>query len=241
MTSDWLIPDWPAPAAVKACVTTASHGDSRGDYAAFNLALHVGDDEQQVQANRQLLQQQLGCTPYWLQQVHGAAVIELPPTKENTADASISRQPGNACAILTADCLPVLFAASDASCVAAAHAGWRSLAAGVLENSVRAMGTAPEQIIAWLGPAIGQCCFEVGDEVRTAFVSQHQQTQQAFCPGQRPGKWQADLYRLARIRLAAIGVTSVYGGGLCSKCDHRFYSYRRQPNSGRFASLVWLT
>lgn len=238
MNNDWLWPQLPVP-GVKACVTTASHGDSSGAYASFNLALHVGDDGAQVAANRQLLQQQLGCTPYWLQQVHGTAVIELPPTKDSTADASISRQRRVACAILTADCLPVLFCSTDGSCVGAAHAGWRSLAAGVLENTVAAMAVPAGQIIAWLGPAIGQCCFEVGPEVRAEFVRQHPGAQAAFIASPRRGHWQADLYHLARIRLAAVGVNCVLGGGLCSKCEHRFYSFRRQANTGRFASLIW--
>lgn len=241
MLKHWLQPDWQAPDAVRAIVTTASHGASLGDYAAFNLALHVGDDAAQVKANREYLEQQLGCRTQWLDQVHGNLVVELPQHESTPiADASISRERGLACAILTADCLPVLFASKNADCVAAAHAGWRSLAGGVLENTVQAMDCVPEQIVAWLGPAIGQCCFEIGGEVREAFIAQHSAAITAFIPAQRSGHWYADLYQLARLRLAAVGVHEVSGGGLCTKCDNRFYSYRRQPNTGRFASLIWL-
>lgn len=247
-TQNWLLPNWPAPSNVKACVTTTSapaqliqlNPCAKTNYGGFNLALHVGDNQQQVMTNREFLAQQLGCTPYWLNQIHSSTVASLPQNgQEPEADASISSQAKVACAILSADCLPVLFANQAGTCVGAAHAGWRGLASGVMENCLQAMNCAPQQIIAWLGPAIGQCCFEVGEEVRAAFIEQNQQNQQAFIPGVQLGKWQADLYQLARLRLNASGVSQIYGGDLCSKCDSRFYSYRRQPNTGRFASLIW--
>lgn len=238
---DWLIPDWPAPKHVRACVTTRSSGDSVEPFAAFNLGEHVGDESEQVQRNRQSLAALLECQPSWLNQVHGAAVVAADATQTLTADASVSRQLRLACCIMSADCLPVLLTDQAGTCVAAAHAGWRSLAAGILENTVASMQVAPQQLMAWLGPAIGPAVFEVGGEVRDAFVQQHAKTAQAFVPSHNTGRWLADIYQLARIRLAACGVTAVYGGGLCTLTDPRFYSYRRQPITGRFASLVWIT
>lgn len=238
---DWLVPDWPAAVNVRACVTTRSVGDSDEPFAAFNLGAHVGDSIEQVQANRAYLAEALQCQPTWLNQVHGHAVVSANAEQTLTADASVSRQAGLACCIMSADCLPVLFTDQAGSCVAAAHAGWRSLVAGVLENTVAAMQVAPEQIMAWLGPAIGVNAFEVGAEVREAFIQIHPITEQAFVPSVNQGRWMADIYQLARLRLAACGVMAVYGGGLCTLTDPRFYSYRRQPVTGRFASLVWLS
>lgn len=236
----WLAADWPAPARVRTCVTTRSFGPSQTPYDCFNLGDHVGDDPQQVQANRDWLAQQLGCTPVWLNQVHSLEVVEAVPGTVATADASWSRTSGVACAIMSADCLPVLFADRAGSCVAAAHAGWRGLAAGVLEHSIAAMQVPAAEVLAWLGPAIGPAAFEVGPEVREAFVVQHAETASAFVPSARAGHWLADLYQLARIRLAAAGVQAVFGGGQCSLSDERFYSYRRNPVTGRMASLIWL-
>lgn len=238
---DWLIPDWPAPQHVRACVTTRSTGESVAPYASFNLGVHVGDNLEQVQRNRSYLAQVLQCQPTWLDQVHGNRVVTADATQTLSADASVSRSVGLACCIMSADCLPVLFTDQAGSCVAAAHAGWRSLAAGVLENTVAHMQVAPQHILAWLGPAIGAEVFEVGGEVREVFMQQHPIAEQAFVPSQNPGRWLADIYQLARIRLAACGVHSVYGGGFCTLTDPRFYSYRREPVSGRFASLVWIT
>lgn len=240
-STDWLIPDWPAPQTVRACITTRSEGDSAGPFAAFNVAEHVGDSLEQVRRNRQYLAGTLQCQPTWLNQVHGACVVTADAAQLHTADASVTAEIGLACCVMSADCLPVLFADQAGSCVAAAHAGWRGLAAGVLENTVATMLVAPQQIMAWLGPAIGAAVFEVGDEVREAFVQQHSVAAQAFVPSKHSGRWMADIYQLARIRLAACGVQAVYGGGLCTMTDPRFYSYRRQPVTGRFASLVWLT
>ncbi len=237
---DWIVPDWPAPTNVRACVTTRSNGDSLPPFDCFNLGDHVGDDSSQVQANRDWLAQQLGCTPVWLEQVHGTAVVEACPGPVATADACWSAAPGVACSILTADCLPVLFTDSAGSRVAAAHAGWRSLVDGVLENTLAAMQVEPAQTLVWLGPAIGPEVYEVGPEVRAAFVGQNEASTAAFVPSGRPGHWLADLYLLARIRLSAAGVNFVYGGGFCTLTDSRFYSYRRNAVTGRMASLIWL-
>jgi len=239
--SDLLQPDWPAPANVRACVTTRAGGVSRAPFDSFNLGEHVDDDPAAVAENRRRLQALLGCRPAWLSQVHGVAVVEADPARVLEADASWSAAPGVACTIMTADCLPVLFCDRAGRRVAAAHAGWRGLASGVLEASVAALGCPADQVLAWLGPAIGPQAFEVGAEVRAAFVGQHAAAAAAFVPSVNPGRFMADLYQLARIRLAAIGVTAVYGGGLCTYSDaERFYSYRRQPRTGRLASLVWL-
>ena len=239
--ADWLQPDWPVPEHVRACVTTRSMGDSQGPFAHFNLGAHVGDSAQQVQKNRRYLAKVLRCQPTWLNQVHGNQVVSADASQVLTADASLSRTPGLASCIMSADCLPVLFTDQAGSCVAAAHAGWRSLVAGVLENTVTSMQIAPDQVMAWLGPAIGAQEFEVGPEVREAFLEQHAVAQVAFVPSANPGRWLADIYQLARIRLAACGVHAVYGGGLCTVTDPRFYSYRADSVTGRFASLVWIS
>ncbi|MFT0211725.1 peptidoglycan editing factor PgeF [Pseudomonas sp. F1_0610] len=237
---DWLAPDWPAPSNVKSCVTTVSGGLSQGPYASFNLGDHVGDDKMAVAHNRQFLAQQLHCQPTWLEQVHGTAVADAVTHMRCTADASITQQKGIACCVMTADCLPVLFCDQQGTQVAAAHAGWRGLAGGMLEQTVKQFTTAPDQLMAWLGPAISQAAFEVGLQVRDAFMSQHLEAEQAFVPSVNQGKWMADLYQLARIRLASCGVHQVYGGGECTYYDQRFYSYRRNSVTGRFASLIWL-
>lgn len=237
---DWLKPDWPAPEHVRACVTTCSGGDSLVPYAHFNLGEHVGDSLEQVQKNRQYLADALDCQPTWLNQVHGDQVVTVDATQVLSADASVSREANLACCIMSADCLPVLFSDQAGSCVAAAHAGWRSLLAGILENTVTSMQVETAQIIAWLGPAIGADTFEVGDEVRVAFMQKDPSTAQAFVPSKNADRWMADIYQLARIRLTAHGVHAVYGGGFCTLSDPRFYSYRRQSVTGRFASLVWI-
>ncbi|MBS7325075.1 MAG: peptidoglycan editing factor PgeF [Thiopseudomonas sp.] len=237
---DWLQADWPAALRVRTCVTTRSAGSSQPPFDCFNLGDHVGDAPQQVQANRDGLAQQLNCTPVWLEQVHGIAVVEARPGTPATADACWTRTPGVACAIMTADCLPVLFTDRAGTVVAAAHAGWRSLVAGVLEQTVAAMQVNADEVLVWLGPAIGPQVFEVGPEVREAFVALHGASESAFVPSARAGHWLADLYQLARIRLATVGVQAVYGGGECTLSDTRFYSYRRNAVTGRMASLVWL-
>ncbi len=238
-----ITPDWPAPPAVRAVSTTRAGGVSLAPYASFNLAEHVGDDPAAVARNRRRLRTRLAlpAEPRWLQQVHGCQVAEAAAATPLTpADACIGRRPGEVCAVLTADCLPVLLCDREASVVAAAHAGWRGLAAGVLEASVAALGVAPPRLLAWLGPAIGAEVFEVGDEVRAAFV-QHQPQAAAAFRAQPDGRWIADIYRLARLRLQAAGVEAVYGGGLCTYSDPaRFYSYRRESTTGRMATLIWL-
>ncbi|WP_298187097.1 peptidoglycan editing factor PgeF [uncultured Pseudomonas sp.] len=237
---DWLMPQWPAPAKVNACVTTRSGGVSLTPYDTLNLGEHVGDDPQAVAKNRQRLVSLLGCKPAWLQQVHGVAAVEANPAAVLEADASWTSTPGVACTVMTADCLPALFCDRAGTRVAAAHAGWRGLAGGVLEATLDELAVPADQVLVWLGPAIGPQAFEVGAEVRDAFVSQHAQAAAAFQPSVNPGKFMADIYQLARIRLAACGVEAVYGGDFCTVSDPRFFSYRRSAQTGRFASLIWL-
>lgn len=241
MAESFLFPDWPAPANVYARVTTRAGGASLPPYDGFNLGDHVGDDPAAVAANRAELRTFCPADPKWLKQVHGVAVA-CADTMQATeaADASVAFQPNTVSVVLTADCLPVLFCNRAGTVVAAAHAGWRGLAAGVLEATLKAMRTNPDEILAWMGPAIGAQAFEVGDEVRTVFVRDLPGASQAFKPG-LPGKWFADIYLLARLRLARAGVNQVYGGGLCTYTDAaRFYSFRRNPVTGRMASLIWI-
>ncbi|MFL7964496.1 peptidoglycan editing factor PgeF [Pseudomonas kielensis] len=238
--SAWLTPDWPAPARVKACVTTREGGVSLAPFDSLNLGDHVGDDPTAVAENRRRLIDRFVITPAWLQQVHGIAVVEADPTQVATADASWTATPGIACTAMTADCLPVLFCNRAGTRVAAAHAGWRGLANGVLEATLDSLAVPANEILAWLGPAIGPQAFEVGPEVREAFIAQRPEAVEAFAASPNAGKFLADIYQLARLRLAARGVTAVYGGGLCTVNDPRFFSYRRNPRTGRFASLVWI-
>lgn len=238
----FLAPDWPAPPAVRAVVTTRTGGVSAGAYASFNLASHVGDDPAAVAANRRRLRAalELPAEPSWLQQVHGAAVARLPGPLPESADAAVTTERGPVCAVMVADCLPVLLASRDADRVGVAHAGWRGLAAGVIEATVAALGGDPARLIAWLGPAIGPRAFEVGSEVRAAFTNGDPGASAHFQPG-RDGRWFADLPGLARRRLATCGVASVYGGIDCTVADPaRFYSYRRDGATGRMAALIWL-
>nr|WP_246533352.1 peptidoglycan editing factor PgeF [Pseudomonas lalucatii] len=235
-----MIPDWPAPARVRACVSTRSGGVSLPPFDSLNLGEHVDDDPVAVAENRRRLVARLGCRPAWLRQVHGLAVAQADPGGVAEADASWSASPGVACDVMTADCLPALFCDRAGSRVAAAHAGWRGLVAGVLEATLDGLGCAPEDVLVWLGPAIGPQSFEVGAEVREVFVAAQAQAADAFVPSANAGRFLADIYRLARIRLAARGVTAVSGGGLDTYHDPRFFSYRRNPRTGRFASLIWL-
>lgn len=237
---EWLVPEWPAPRNVRACVTTRQGGVSLAPFDAFNLGDHVGDDPLAVAANRQRLHVTLGCQPAWLKQTHSTIVTPASEADCPQADAGWTDVAGLACAVLTADCLPVLFCDRDGHRVAAAHAGWRGLAGGILEHTVAELQVAPDRLMAWLGPAIGPASFEVGGEVREAFVTSHAPASEAFVPSRKPGRYMADLYHLARIRLAACGVTDVYGGSFCTFQDPRFYSYRRESHTGRFASLIWL-
>lgn len=240
-----LRPCWPAPTVVYACSSLRGGGVSTGAYAEANLGDHVGDDPRAVASNRERLRQGLPDRPElaWLQQVHGTAVVRADPTRVAVADAQFSMAAGVACAVLTADCLPVLFCDRNATRVAAAHAGWRGLAAGILEQTVAALGVAPEDVLAWLGPAISRDAFEVGPEVRAELLrgpGDPRALAAAFEAGEGD-RWWADLYQLARLRLAACGVTAVYGGDRCTYREPRqFFSYRRDPVCGRQASLIYL-
>lgn len=236
----WLTPDWPAPAWVKACVTTRAGGVSQAPFDSFNLGAHVGDEVAAVAQNRHSLIARLNCQPAWLQQVHGTVVADADPSAVVEADASWTATAGIACTVMTADCLPALFCDRAGTRVAAAHAGWRGLVNGVLEATLDALAVPAEEVLVWLGPAIGPQAFEVGGEVREAFMAVQPEADQAFVPSINAGKYMADIYQLARLRLAARGVTAVYGGGFCTVSDPRFFSYRRSARTGRFASLVWL-
>ncbi len=245
---DLLRPDWPAPANVRALSTTRAGGVSQPPWDTLNLGDHVGDNPDHVGANRQRLANSEGLLPEsigWLKQVHGTDVVELTPAmaaRVPTADASFTRHAKVACAILTADCLPVILADQEGTVVGAAHGGWRSLCGGVLENLVTAMDVEPNTLQAWLGPAIGPDHFEVGPEVRDAFLAADPAAASAFrTSGARPGHFMADIYVLATQRLNHLGVTTVSGGGLCTVSDKaRFFSYRRDGQTGRMATLVWL-
>lgn len=239
-------PQWPRHPRIRACVTTRQGGFSRGAYSSLNLADHVGDDPVDVRQNRRLLRTHLGleCEPGWLTQVHGTDVVRLELAERvhvRTADAAWTDRRGLACAILTADCLPVLFADDQGICVAAAHAGWRGLAAGVLERAVEHLPAAPRALSAWLGPAIGADAFEVGQDVFETFVGVDPEAALAFRAG-RKGRYLCDLHVLARRRLAAAGVTRVYGDATpCTVRDaDTYFSYRRDRTCGRMATLVWI-
>lgn len=247
MTEPWIFPEWPAPPSVHAAVSTRQGpGISASPYDRLNLGLRSGDELEAVRCNRSVLRPTLDLPsePRWLQQVHGCEVAQLgplPTPHEPQADAAVSHIGGTVLSILTADCLPVLFCASDGREIAAAHAGWRGLAGGVLEATISQMETEPARLMAWLGPCIGAASYEVGGEVRAAFVDQHDAAAACFEPT-RTNHWRCDLAALARQRLAAAGVKAVYGGGFDTLTDDRFYSFRRDGHaSGRFASLIWLS
>lgn len=238
-----LYPDWPAPPGVRAFVSTRLGGASRGTFASLNLGDHVGDDAVAVAANRRLLRSFLPGEPLWLRQVHGVAVADAALSHEAPpeADAAVARDAGRVCVVLTADCLPVLFCDTAGRVVAVAHAGWRGLLGGVLERTVEAMVVPPGEVLAWLGPAIGPAAFEVGGEVREAFVAEDPRATTAFHPGAMPGKWWGDLPALARQRLERQGVVRIHGGGLCTFRDReRFFSFRRDGVTGRLGSFIWL-
>lgn len=236
-----LLPAWPAPANVRALVTTRAGGASAAPWASLNLGDHVGDDATAVAENRRRLRTLLPAEPVWLRQVHGTDCVSAEAATVNaSADAASTRQRGIVCAVLTADCLPVLFCDVAGTVVAVAHAGWRGLAAGVLEHTVAAMQVAPENLMAWIGPGIGPRAFEVGDDVRRAFVAQMPDAEQAFV-AKGGGKFWCDLPLLARQRLAGLGIRRLASADLCTYGDaERFYSYRRDGVTGRFASLIWL-
>lgn len=240
-----LTPEWPAPGGVRAAFTLRSGGVSAPPFDTLNVGAHVGDAAQSVAENRRLIRAALTLPeePVWMEQVHGLDVLDLDAAARTAAagvaDAALTRARGRVCAVQVADCLPVLFAVRDGSAVAAAHAGWRGLAAGVLEATMRALAVGPERLIAWLGPAIGQAHFEVGEKVRRAFLARDAAAAHAFVPNAR-GRWQCDLVGLARGRLQTLGVTAIFGGAWCTYADAaRFFSFRRDGRCGRMAALIW--
>ena len=238
-----LLPDWPAPANVRAAATTRRGGVSRGPFAALNLGTQTEDDPDAVRANRKRLQGRLGLArePVWLHQIHSAIVIRADEVQEApAADAAWTERADVACTVLTADCLPILFCDQNGARVAAAHGGWRGLASGILAETVRALDVPSPELMAWLGPAIGPDAFEVGPEVRKAFVDRWPDTAMAFREG-KSDRWFCDIYDIARIQLRELGITDIYGGGFCTVTDEeRFYSFRRDGRCGRMASLIWL-
>ncbi len=250
----WLVPDWPAPPNVRALTSLRSGGVSRSPYDSLNLADHVGDATGAVAENRARLLRVTGvpAEPCWLAQVHGTNVVAADDWRPDVeADAVYATVPGRVCAVMTADCLPLLLCDRDGGCVAAVHVGWRGLADGVIEAALRKLPVAPDRLLAWLGPAIGPDAFEVGGEVRERFTGADPGMDPGmdpcidsgaaalFRPG-RPGRWMADLYGLARLRLRAAGIAAIHGGGWCTVRDSgRFYSYRRDGATGRMASLIW--
>ena len=236
----WLVADWPAPPGVHAATSLRTGGVSPAPWDSLNLAMHVEDDPARVAENRRRLE--LPAEPVWLEQVHGTAVVRADTVRDDEvprADAAWTDRKGVICAVLTADCLPVLFSDRAGTRVAAAHAGWRGLAAGVLEATVAALGVPGDEILAWLGPAIGPESYEVDETVRAAFLAADPAAEAAFTPT-RPGHWHLDLYTAARRRLEAHGVT-VHGGEYCTFREaDRFYSYRRDGLTGRMATVIWL-
>lgn len=237
---EFIIPDWPAPVHVKALQTTRAGGVSTGKYASLNLGDHVKDDPLHVAHNRQLLSPMLPSEPVWLQQVHGVRVIDAGTSScLETADASFTTRKDVVCVTMTADCLPVLLCDEAGTAVAAIHAGWRSLCDGVIEATVKTMPVEAGQLMAWLGPAIGPDAFEIGGEVREQFIAQDAQAETAFRP--HGEKWLGDLYAIARQRLQALGIEHIYGGGRCTYSEpDTFFSFRRDGDTGRMATLIWL-
>ncbi len=241
--SKLIVPQWPLPKGVAACSTTRIGGVSLPPYDSLNLGAHCGDNPDHVEENRKRLfaAGNLPSKPVWLEQVHGKDVLKLTgePYASKRADASYSNTPGTVCAVMTADCLPVLFCNRVGTEVAAAHAGWRGLCAGVLEETVSCFADNPENILAWLGPAIGPRAFEVGVEVREAFMAVDAKASAAFI--QHGDKYLADIYQLARQRLANVGVEQIFGGDRCTYTENEtFFSYRRDKTTGRMASFIWL-
>jgi len=246
MRNNFIIPDWPAPPGVHALQTTRCGGFSAAPYDSFNLGGHVGDDPITVEKNRNLLNTLVPSEPVWLEQMHGTEVVLAEAAGcRPRADACISHKNNAVCVVMAADCLPVLLCDESGSVVGAAHAGWRGLAAGVIEATAHAMAVPPASLMAWFGPAIGPQAFEVGEEVREIFMNHDPAAEAAFTPSplaEEGGgeKYLTDLYLLARQRLAALGVTQIFGGGFCTHSDaQRFFSYRRDGRTGRMATLIW--
>jgi polyphenol oxidase len=239
MPPEWIVPDWPAPGIVRALITTRLGGVSRGPYSSMNLGIRVDDDPDAVKKNRSKLRALLPGEPKWLAQVHGARVVDADTVVDPVeADAAYSRKDA-ICAVLIADCMPILLCDRDGQAVAAAHAGWRGLASGVLEATVSALRIPPARLHAFLGPAIGPDAFEVGEDVYRAFVSTSSPAASAFRP-KSGDKWMCDLFAIARQQLQALGILSVHGGGLCTYSNpSRFFSHRRDKTSGRMAALIW--
>lgn len=243
----FIYPDWPAPVNVHAASTTRQGGVSAAPYKGFNLATHVGDEELAVQQNRRQLSEalQLPAEPAWLEQVHGTEVLEASGLGNSAvADASMTGKPGVVCTVMTADCLPVLMCDRRGRAVAAAHAGWRGLAGGVIEATAKRLcqqlDCHADELLVWLGPAIGPQAFEVGNDVRDTFICINAAAEQAFVAN-RPEHWRADIYQLARQTLQRAGIDAVYGGGRCTYSEEdNFFSFRRSPSTGRMASLIWL-
>jgi len=240
----WIIPDWPAPANVNAVSTTRNGGKSAAPFNSLNLGDHVGDNGLDVAANRQRVGDllRLPTEPLWLEQVHGTVVSGMDASScYAAADASVALKAGQVSIIMTADCLPVLFCDRAGTRVASAHAGWRGLCDGVLENTLNQLQCDASDVLVWLGPAIGPEKFEVGDEVRAAFMKHDTNAESAFIAGKQAGKWLADIYQLAKQRLRQQGIEHIYGGDFCTVSDsERFFSYRRDGQTGRLASLIWL-
>ena len=236
-----IVPEWPAPANVKALQTTRNGGASAAPYDSFNLGSHVDDNPLVVNRNRMQLAHLMPSEPVWLNQVHGITVVDAGQAScLPQGDACVSTHRGAVCVVMTADCLPVLLCDDKGSVVGAAHAGWRGLCDGVIEYTVKEMKVPASTLMAWFGPAIGPAAFEVGEEVRAAFIAKQPEAVAAFVPG-KPGKWLADIYQLARLRLQALGIQRIYGGNLCTFSDaERFYSYRRDGVTGRMGSFIWL-
>ncbi|MCL2658712.1 MAG: peptidoglycan editing factor PgeF [Betaproteobacteria bacterium] len=237
-----IVPDWSAPANVRAFFTMRAGGVSQPPYASLNLGDHVGDVPQAVTANRLRVASMLPTEPVWLNQVHGVQAVDAANPQTRDADAVFARVSGTVCAVMVADCLPVLFCDRVGRAVGAAHAGWRGLSGGVLEACIAAMSCPPDELLAWLGPAIGPDAFEVGPEVREHFVVDDAQTASCFKQG-RGDRWMADIFALARRRLSRAGVRddAVFGGDECTFSDAaRFFSYRRDGRTGRMGAFIWL-
>ncbi|MGZ5037229.1 MAG: peptidoglycan editing factor PgeF [Usitatibacter sp.] len=241
---EWITPEWPAPDHVRAFVTTRQGGVSSGEYGSLNLGTASGDNPQHVARNRLIVREQLPATPRWMMQVHGNRVADLDRLGEDddvpTADAAVTGTPRTVGVVLTADCMPLFLCDAEGFRVAVVHAGWRGMAAGVIENAVAALKADPRDVLAWMGPAIGPGAFEVGPEVREAFLAVDPDAADTFEAG-APGKFMADLYELARRRLEGCGVEEIYGGGFCTRDEpDRFFSYRRVPESGRMGAFIWM-